>query len=102
MSILDEGESRPVVPGLSEWVPNAKPSHDLGDGKRIFDYKYDSSSGSTMEYTGRYEGHVKPEDIIQALGDGTFGHRGPKMYGGHFTYTKITDRSGRMRRRSEP
>jgi hypothetical protein len=68
-----------------------KPSHDLGNGKRIFDYDYDSSSGSTMVFRGRYEGDVTAQDIIGCLGNGTFGHRGPNMGNGHFTYTKITD-----------
>lgn len=71
------------------------PSKDLGNGKRIYDYDYDSSSGSTMAYKGKYEGPVKPQDIIDALGTGTFGHRGPFLCGdkvrGSFTYTKITD-----------
>ena len=69
----------------------AKIIRDLGDGKRIFDCDYNSSSGSTMEYRGRYEGPVTAEDIIKLLGDGTFGHRGPRMINGSFTYTKITD-----------
>ncbi len=68
-----------------------KRSIDLGNSKRIFDFNYDSSSGSTMVYKGRYEGNVSPQDIINALGDGTFGHRGPTMTNGYFTYTKITD-----------
>jgi hypothetical protein len=67
------------------------PSMDLGGGKRIFDYDYDSSSGSTMAYRGKYEGDVTKEDIIKALGDGTFGHRGPHLHKGQFTYVKITD-----------
>lgn len=88
---LDDGYFRQLMPGLAEWVPNKKPSIDLGDGKRIFDYDYDSSSGSTMVYSGRYEGNVTSEDIIKALGDGSFGHRGPFFQDGRFTYTKITD-----------
>ncbi|MHB8084300.1 MAG: hypothetical protein ACYDHZ_00540 [Dehalococcoidia bacterium] len=68
-----------------------RPSHDFGNGKRIFDYGYDSRSGSTMVYTGWYEGNVTAQDIISFLGDGTFGHRGPVFYNGQFTYTKITD-----------
>ena len=68
-----------------------KSSHDLGDGKRIFDYDYDSRSGSTMVFRGRYEGAVTSADIIACLGDGTFGHRGPTMSNGRFVYTKITD-----------
>lgn len=67
------------------------PSTDLGEGKRIFDYDYDSRSGSTMVWRGRYEGDVTAEDIIKHFGDGTFGHRGPSLGHGRFTYTKITD-----------
>lgn len=71
------------------------PSKDLGNCKRIYDYDYDSSSGSTMVYKGKYEGPVTPQDIIDALGVGTFGKRGPFLTGdkirGSFTYTKITD-----------
>jgi hypothetical protein len=78
--------TEPVTP----WVFK-KPSHDLGNGKRIFDYTYDSRSGSTMVFKGRYEGEVTPDDIIACLGSGTFGHRGPAMMNGHFTYTKVTD-----------
>lgn len=74
----------------SEWVPS-RPSRDLGDGKRIFDFDYDSSSGSTMEWKGSYEGPVTAADIIAAFGDGTFGHRGPMLHNGRFTYTQITD-----------
>ncbi|MDR3582522.1 MAG: hypothetical protein P4L67_04585 [Candidatus Pacebacteria bacterium] len=44
-----------------------------------------------MVYRGRYEGNVTAKDIIEALGDGSFGHRGPILRNGHFTYTKITD-----------
>lgn len=73
------------------WWDRPKPSHDLGNGKRIFDYGYDSRSGSTMVYRGRYEGEVTAADIIALLGDGTFGHRGPALSNGHFAYTKITD-----------
>jgi hypothetical protein len=65
--------------------------HSFGNGKRIFDWDYDSSSWSTMLYTGRYEGDVTQQDIISYLGDGTFGHRGPIFNHGRFTYTKITD-----------
>ena len=71
------------------------PSKDLGNGKRIYDYDYDARSGSAMAYKGKYEGPVTTQDIIDALGDGTFGHRGPALYGdkerGTFAYTKITD-----------
>jgi hypothetical protein len=68
-----------------------RPSRDFGNGKRIFDYGYDSSSGSTMVYTGRYEGDVTPQDILSFFGSGTFGHRGPSMHNGRFSFTKITD-----------
>jgi hypothetical protein len=62
------------------WRARARPSHDLG-GRRVYDYDYDSRSGSTMAYEGRYEGPVTAQDIIDLLGDGTFGHRGPTLYG---------------------
>jgi TPP-dependent indolepyruvate ferredoxin oxidoreductase alpha subunit len=64
---------------------------DLGNGKRLLNWDYDSSSGSTMVYRGQYEGPVTEQDIIDCLGDGTFGHRGPTLGNGRFTYTKITD-----------
>lgn len=73
-----------------EWTP-PKRDKDLGNGKRVFDWTMDSRSGSTMEYEGRYEGPVTPEDIIELFGDGTFGHRGPSMWAGRFRYTLITD-----------
>lgn len=44
-----------------------------------------------MVWRGKYAGPVTPEDIIKHFGDGSFGHRGPTMSGGTFTYTKITD-----------
>lgn len=68
-----------------------RPSHDFGNGKRIFDYDYDSSSGSTMVFKGRYKGDVTEKDILDYFGDGTFGHLGPYLNNGIFTYTKITD-----------
>lgn len=68
-----------------------RPSHEFGEGKRIFDWDYDSSSGSTMDYKGRYKGDVTAQDIINYFGDGSFGHRGPTLRDGVFTYTKITD-----------
>ncbi|WP_020474510.1 hypothetical protein [Zavarzinella formosa] len=89
-----EEERKPLKAGDASsafWWERKKPSHDLGGGKSIFDYDYDSSSGSTMVFKGRYEGDVTAADIIACLGDGTFGHRGPTMGRGHFTYTKITD-----------
>ncbi len=76
------------------WVYK-RPDTDLGNGKRIFDYDYDGSSGSTMAYKGRYEGNVTTKDILEYFGSGTFGHRGPYLLGnengGSFTFTKITD-----------
>lgn len=70
-------------------------SRDLGDGKRVFNFDFDSSSGSTMVWKGQYEGPVTAEDILVHFGSGTFGHRGPKLFGdktgGTFTFTQITD-----------
>lgn len=64
---------------------------DLGDGKKLLDFEYDSSSGSTMVYRGKIEGNVTPKDILDYFGSGTFGHRGPSILGNSFTFTKITD-----------
>ncbi len=85
-----EEKFRSVGPGISEMF-STHPSIELGNGKRIFDFDYNSSSGSTMEYVGRYKGDVTAQDIISALGDGTFGHRGPILSNGRFSYVKITD-----------
>lgn len=95
----DEHPKAPVMAlrsiGIGSEVYCKNPSKYLGDGKRIYDYDYDARSGSTMAYKGKYEGPVTAQDIIDALGDGTFGHRGPYLTGdkvcGSFTYTKITD-----------
>lgn len=77
--------------------------HILPSGGRIFNVDYDSSSGSTMVFSGRYEGPVTAAEIYAHMGDGTFGHRGPTLFpdrdwlngpekqSGRFTYTKITD-----------
>lgn len=78
--------------GLSEVItPNRRAIHVFPHGGRIMDYDYDSRSGSTMVWTGKYEGLVTPEDIRQHFGDGTFGHRGPSLHNGRFSYTQITD-----------
>jgi hypothetical protein len=80
-----------------KWYRDNSPpwNTDLGDGKRLVNWSYDSRSGSTMVYTGKYEGAVTAQDIFTRFGDGTFGHRGPTLCGddksGRFTYTKITD-----------
>lgn len=68
-----------------------RPSVELGEGKRIFDFDYDSSSGSTMHYTGKCTPNVTPADILAYFGRGTFGHRGPHIHNGNFSFTKITD-----------
>ena len=81
---------RHIGGGLSE-VIRTKPSRELGNGKRLLDYDYDSRSGSTMVWTGKYAGPVTAQDIIEAFGDGTFGHRGPWLDNGRFSYTQITD-----------
>lgn len=81
---------RHIGGGIAERVVT-RPSHEFGDGKRIYDWDYDSSSGSTMVYKGKYKGDVTAEDILKFFGDGTFGHRGPSLHNGIFTYTKITD-----------
>lgn len=63
----------------------------IDEGKFVTDLHCNGSSGSTMVWTGGYEGPVTPEDIKNHFGDGTFGHRGPSMGGGRFRYTLITD-----------
>lgn len=65
--------------------------HTFPHGGRVFNINHDGSSGSTMVFTGQYEGEVTAADIFAYLGDGTFGHRGPSLGNGRFTYTKITD-----------
>ena len=67
--------------------------YDLGGGKRLFDVHYNprKSSSSSMFYEGRYEGDVKLSEIVNALGDGSFGHRCSILSGDHFTYVKVTD-----------
>lgn len=64
---------------------------ELGSGKALLDLRCNGASGSTMVWTGKCEGPVTAEDIITHFGDGVFGHRGPVMAGGRFTYTLITD-----------
>jgi len=81
---------RSVAPGIFASHIH-RPSKDLGNGKRIFDYSYDSSSGSTMHYTGRCTPEVTPQDILDYFESGTFGHRGPTISNGRFSFTKITD-----------
>lgn len=88
--ITNEEKYRHIGGGITE-VFFTRPSHDFGNGKRIFDFDYDASSGSTMVYKGRYKGDVTAKDIVDCFGDGTFGHRGPYLNDGNFTYTKITD-----------
>ncbi len=73
--IINEQTFRYCAP-VSEIV-YTRPSKELGNGKRIFDYYYDSSSGSIMVWKGKYKGDVTAEDILNYFGKGTFGHRGP-------------------------
>lgn len=91
-----EAPSRALVPTdicgiFSVIYPNRRKIHVFKHGGRIMDWDYDSSSGSTMEYHGKYNGPVTNEDILEYFGSGTFGHRGPFLHGGRFTFTKITD-----------
>ena len=81
---------RMTAPGLTE-VYTRRPSVELGGGKRLFDFDYNSASGSTMEYSGKCTPEVKPKDILDYFGSGTFGHRGPTIHNGRFFFTKITD-----------
>lgn len=81
---------RMICPGIMEQVYK-RPLKEFANG-RIFDYDYDSRSGSTMVWRGRYIGKVTAEEILNYFGKGTFGHRGPFIYeNGKFEYTKITD-----------
>lgn len=75
----------------NKWEGLRSRGHTFTNGGRIYNVDHRSDSGSTMEYTGRYEGSVTASQILEYLGDGTFGHIGPTMYNGRFTYTKITD-----------
>ncbi|AWJ88897.1 hypothetical protein Sp245p_03385 [Azospirillum baldaniorum] len=74
-----------------EWAEAKARGHKFQHGGRVFNISDDGRSGSTMVFTGQYEGPVTAADIFEYLGDGTFGHRGPTMNNGRFTYTKITD-----------
>lgn len=77
----------------ADWEAARQRGHTLPSGGRIFDIHIDGSSGSTMVFTGRFEGEVNHKEIFEHLGDGTFGHRGPFIYESQkrFSYTKITD-----------
>jgi hypothetical protein len=76
---------------VTRWWEKKPVSKDLGDGKRIYDYDYNSSSGSTMVWKGKFEGPVTASDILKHFGTGRFGHRGPFIYGNSFEFTQITD-----------
>lgn len=90
-----EIERQPIDASKSYVMPPYKPftgyEYDLGDGKRLYSVFYDGSPGSTMVFKGKIEGDVTAKEILEKLGDGTFGHRGPSICGDTFTYTKITD-----------
>ena len=99
---FEEPESEPLPPPSQsqldawdkereKWEESRRRGHTFEDGGRIFNMSHDGSSGSTMVWTGQYEGDVTAEKIFEYLGDGTFGHRGPSLFNGKFTYTKITD-----------
>jgi len=76
---------------LADWEAARQRGHILPGGGRIFNIHEDGRSGSTMVFTGQYEGEVTAKEIFDYLGDGTFGHRGPTLGNGRFSYTKITD-----------
>lgn len=76
---------------IEEWEEARERGHTFPHGGRIFNIRHDGSSGSTMVFNGEYEGPVTEKDIFSYLGDGTFGHRGPSLFNGRFSYTKITD-----------
>lgn len=74
-----------------DWEAARSKGHTFPNGGRIFNIDHDGRSGSTMVFRGQYEGEVTAKEIFEYLGDGTFGHRGPFVNNGRFTYTKITD-----------
>ncbi len=76
---------------LPEYKPFTGYEYQIAEGKRLHSVFYDGSSGSTMVFKGKIEGDVSAQEIFEKLGDGTFGHRGPSIFGNTFTYTKITD-----------
>lgn len=76
---------------MANWEDARRRGHTFAHGGRIFNMREDGRSGSTMVFSGDYEGPVTAADILEYLGDGTFGHRGPSFSGGRFSYTKITD-----------
>ncbi len=80
------------IPGICTVIyPSRRALHVFPHGGRIMDYSYDARSGSTMVWTGSYEGPVTAADILAHFGDGSFGHRGPSLTGSRFSYTQITD-----------
>jgi hypothetical protein len=90
---IHEFEREPMPPVDYSYMPygNKVREVDLGNGKKLIDYDYDSRSGSTMVWKGRFTGDVTAKDILDYFGTGTFGHRGPSIFGNSFTFTQITD-----------
>jgi hypothetical protein len=65
---------------------------DFGDGRKVhYSYNQHKSSNSSMYYDGWFEGDVTSEEIYEAIGDGSWGHRGPYIQGNRFYYIKQTD-----------
>lgn len=86
---VDSAYETPAAPVVV--FSSYKSERTFRPGDRVYDCRYDGSSGSTMEWSGYFEGNVTKEDIIEFFGVGTFGKRGPFLNGNRFTYTLITD-----------
>jgi hypothetical protein len=83
------------APSLTESIFNAWKSEPFkpkpcGDGI-LTKINMDSSSGSTMHYTGTYEGDVCNADLLKYFGEGSWGYRFGYCSMGRFSFTKITD-----------
>jgi hypothetical protein len=72
------------------WKPEPFKPRPCGDGL-LTRIALDSSSGSTMEYTGTYEGNVSNADLLKYFGEGSWGYRFGYCQNGRFKFTKITD-----------
>jgi hypothetical protein len=59
----------------------------------ITSYKYipEKSSNASMYYEGTYVGPVTSQDLVDKIGDGSWGHRVPFLQNGRFIYIKQTD-----------
>jgi len=71
------------------WKPTPFEPKPCGDGM-ITKYDYDSSSGSTMVFTGTFTGEVTNDDLLEFFGTGSWGYRFGYCNGGRFKFTKVT------------